>query len=259
MNERGHRRRAFHRVRQPGVQQELRGLAHRAHEQQQADERERIGMPAEEIDGLAGERRRLREDDVEVDRPRHHEDGEDAERETEIADTIDDEGLDRRGIGFGLVIPEPDQQIAREPHPFPAKEHLRQIVGGNECEHRKRKERQISKETRAMRVFFHVADGIKMHERRHGRDHHQHHRGQRIDAQRPIDLQIAGLDPGHQHDPLVDMAEADAREGDPRQSRGREQEQRRDQFGRARADDAAEKARDQTPEQREEDNRLIHG
>ena len=37
-----------------------------------------------------------------------------------------------------------------------------------------------------------------------------------------------------------------------------EQEQRRDQFGRARADDAAEQARDQAAEQRKEDDRLIH-
>jgi len=33
MDQRRHRRRAFHGVRQPGVQQELGGLAHRAHEQ----------------------------------------------------------------------------------------------------------------------------------------------------------------------------------------------------------------------------------
>ena len=45
MDQRGDRRRAFHRVRQPGVEQELRRLAHRAHEQQQADDRHRVEVP----------------------------------------------------------------------------------------------------------------------------------------------------------------------------------------------------------------------
>ena len=70
VDQRRDRRRAFHRVGQPGVQQELRRLAHRAHEQQQADQRQRVDVPAEEVDGLAGERGRLREDGVEVDRRR---------------------------------------------------------------------------------------------------------------------------------------------------------------------------------------------
>ena len=68
MDQRGDRRRAFHGVGQPGVQQELRRLAHRAHEQQQADERQRVGMPAEERHGLADQRGRLRKDGVEIDR-----------------------------------------------------------------------------------------------------------------------------------------------------------------------------------------------
>src|SRR5436190_22970521 len=78
-------------------------------------------MPAEEIDGLAGQRRRLREDGVEVDRLRHHKHGEDAECEAEIADAVDDEGLDRGGVGLGLVVPEADQEIAREAYPFQPK------------------------------------------------------------------------------------------------------------------------------------------
>ena len=40
----------FHRVGQPGVQQELRRLAHRAHEQQQADDGQRVESHAEEAE-----------------------------------------------------------------------------------------------------------------------------------------------------------------------------------------------------------------
>src|SRR2546427_8379552 len=45
------RRRALHRVREPGVEQELRRLAHGAHEQQQADQRQRVDDPGEELNG----------------------------------------------------------------------------------------------------------------------------------------------------------------------------------------------------------------
>src|SRR6516162_3520680 len=102
------------------MQQELRGLAHRPHEQEQTDSGERIDVPAEEMKALAGERRRLGEDGVEVDRASKIEHGENAERKPEIANAIDDEGLDSGRIGFRLVIPEADQQIAREAHPLPA-------------------------------------------------------------------------------------------------------------------------------------------
>ena len=94
------RRRAFHRVGQPGVQAELRRFAHGADEQQQAVSGQRRHMHAEEVITLvppspAPRRTRCRNrSDAE-----QHEDGEDAEREAEIADPVDDEGLDRRGVG----------------------------------------------------------------------------------------------------------------------------------------------------------------
>ncbi len=145
-------------------------------------ERQRVGLPAEEVDGLAGERRRLREDGVEVDRAGHHEHGEDAEREAEIADTVDDERLDRRRVRLRLVIPEADQQIARKAHALPAEEELDEVVGRHQHQHREGEQRQVGEEARPVRVLFHVADGIEVHECRHGRDHHQHDGDQRIDA-----------------------------------------------------------------------------
>ena len=188
MDQRGDRRRAFHGVGQPGVQQELRRLAHRAHEQQQADQRERVRLPAEGWNGLARQRRRLREHGVEIDRADQHEQRKDAEPEAEVADPVDDEGLDRRRIGFRLVIPDPDQQIARQTDAFPAEIELHQVVGGHQHQHEEGENRQVGEETRPVRVLLHVADGIKMHEAGYRRHHHQHHRGERVDAQRPVHL-----------------------------------------------------------------------
>src|SRR6266568_1110522 len=45
----------------------------------------------------------------------HHEHGEDAEREAEIADPVDDEGLDGGRVRLRLVVPEADEQIAHQP------------------------------------------------------------------------------------------------------------------------------------------------
>ena len=95
MDEGGDWRRAFHGVGQPGVQQELRRLAHRAHEKKQANHGQRIHLIPED-----GHHHRLLlarrgEDRVEIDVAENVVDGEDAQREAEIADAVDDEGLDR--------------------------------------------------------------------------------------------------------------------------------------------------------------------
>ena len=148
----------------------------------------------EKVKALADQVGRLGEDRVEVDRAGQQEDGEDAEREAEIADPVDDEGLDRGGVGLRLVEPEADQQIAREPDAFPAEEQLHEIVGRHQHQHGEGEERQVGEEARLVRVVGHVADGIEVHERRDGGHHDQHHRGERIDAQRPVDLQVADSD-----------------------------------------------------------------
>ena len=95
---------------------------------------------------------------------RQHEDQENAEREAEIADAVDDEGLDRGGVGRGLFVPEADQQIGREADAFPAEEHLHEIVGRHQHQHGEGEQRQIGEEARPVRILVHVADRIEMDE-----------------------------------------------------------------------------------------------
>ena len=113
------------------------------------------------------------------------EDGEDAERKAEIADAVDDEGLDGGGAGRGLVIPEADQEVGGEADALPAEEQLDEIVGGDQRQHGEGEQREIGEEARPVRVLLHVADGVEMHEARDRGHHHQHHGGQRVDAERP--------------------------------------------------------------------------
>ena len=181
VDQRGHRRRPFHGVRQPGMQQELGRLAHRAHEQEEADQRQRIDVPGQEMNGLAGQRRRLRKDCGEIHRSSHHEDRKDAERKAEVANAIDHEGLDRRRIRLRLMKPESDEQIAHQPNALPAEEQLDQIVGRHQRQHREGEQRQIGEEARPVRVLFHVADGIEVDEGRDRGHHHEHDRCERVD------------------------------------------------------------------------------
>src|SRR5215213_7910033 len=114
MDQRRDRGRPLHGVGQPGVEQELRRLAHRAHEEEEAGERQRVPLDAEEAEARIGEVADAREDALEGDRAEQHEDEEDTEGEAEIANPVDDEGLDGGGPGRVLLVPEADQEIARE-------------------------------------------------------------------------------------------------------------------------------------------------
>ena len=166
MDQGGNRRRAFHRVRQPGVQAKLRRLAHRADEQQQAQRGQDIDVVAGKDEALAHHGRRGGEHRVEIQGLEHGIDAENAQREAEIADAVDDERLDRGGVGGRACVPEADQQIGRQAHAFPAEEQLQEIVGRHQHQHGEGEQRQIGEEARPVRVFVHVADGIEMHERR---------------------------------------------------------------------------------------------
>ena len=179
VNERRNRGWAFHGVRQPGVQQELRRLTHRAHEEQQAGDRYRallVELIAEEVQNnligisstISGEEiGGSSEDRVVIDRLEQREDTEDTEQEAEVADAVDDESLHGGSIGRRPLEPEANQKVRGQTHTFPAEEHLDQIVRRNQREHGEGEERQISEEARTMRIVVHISNGIDMHESRH--------------------------------------------------------------------------------------------
>ena len=188
----------------------------------------------------------------------HREDGEDAEREAEIADAVDDEGLDRGRIGGRLVIPEADEQVAHQPNAFPTEEELEKVIRRDQRQHGEGEEREIGEEARPVRVLVHVADGIEVDEAGHGGDDHEHHGGQRVDAKRPDRFQIAGDDPVHELDADVVALKRDLIEREPGQQ-ARDQNQRRgDGFAGARAGKPPEQAREDRPDQGQEENSLIH-
>ncbi len=247
-------RRALHGVGEPGVQQELRRLAHGAHEQQQAQRRQDVDLVAEELEALAGHAGRGVEQLVEVDGVEHREQPEDAEREAEVADAVDDEGLDGRRVGLGLGVPEADQQVGEEADALPAEEHLHEVVGRHQHQHGEGEAAEVGEEARAAVVLLHVADGVDVHERGDRRHDDEHHRRQRVDLERPADVEFARRDPALDGDVRRLVAEADAIEDDPRQHAGDEQQAGGDQLRGTRPEQAAEQAGDEPAERRQEDD-----
>jgi hypothetical protein len=166
-------------------------VAHGTDKEEEADQGHDVYLHPEERHGLADLVGSRREHGVVLHRVEHGEDGEDAEREAEIADAVDDEGFDRRGVGSRLVVPEADQEVGGEANALPAEEQLDKIVRGDERQHGESEHRQVSEEALLVRVVIHVADGIEVHEAGHGGYHHQHHCRERVDAERPGALQRA--------------------------------------------------------------------
>jgi hypothetical protein len=116
VDESGHWGRASHRVGQPDIQRNLRRLSGGAHQQQQRDDGENPS---------AGFRRhafRRIKHFREVERAELPEYQEYRQRETKVADAVDDECLVPGGGGKLLREVESDQQIAAQPHAFPADE-----------------------------------------------------------------------------------------------------------------------------------------
>ena len=204
VNERAHGRRAFHRVRQPDVQRHLAGLAHRAAEEQQPNRRAQPHADPGRLRDELGERGLLhapRPTVVEEQRARLRAEPQDAEEEKHVADARGDEGFLRRRRRARFMEPEPDEQIARETHHFPAHEEQEQVVRDDEAEHRRREEREEREEAREVVVVRHVADAEDEDERADERDHHEHRRRERV--QHPAELEGSFAE----HEPVEVMRE----------------------------------------------------
>ena len=217
-----------------------------------------VDLHPQKFHGLADLVRGRGEHRVVLQGVEHGEDGEDAEREAEIADAVDDEGLDGGGIGRGPVVPEADEEVAHQADALPAEEELKEVVRRHQRQHGEGEEREIGEEARAVRVLLHVADGVEVHEARDRGHHHQHHGGKRVDAKRPGGLQRAGIDEAQQLDARLMPLDADLIEGEPGKQRGDQHEARGDDFACARGHEPAEEAGEDGADQREKDDRLIH-
>ena len=250
--------RALHRVGQPGVQKELRRFSHGTDEQQHRDQVGRPPVAPEEGDGLLAQIGRCGEDIIQFDRIDQKEQPEYTQCKAEIADPVDDERLDRGGIGRGLAIVKPDQQVRGDANAFPPEKHLHKVVRGDQRQHGESEERQERKETRLidlalvpLRVVVHIAEAVEVNHRRDRRHHDQHDRRQPVQPDRPVGGKAARFDPAQNLNVLGFAVEV--QENDPAQATGQKEHARGHPHRRRLADDppakAADDGTDQGPEQ----------
>ena len=176
VDQRRDRRRARHRIGQPDVQRNLRRLAGRADEQQDADQARRHG-------GNGGPLMNARIDRVHVQRAERLVEHEHAEQEAGVADAVGDEGLLAGARLVGVLEPEADQQIRREPHAFPADEQDQQRPAQHEHQHEEQEQVQVGEVAGVARVVLHVADRVDVDQRADAGDDQHHHRGEAVEVE----------------------------------------------------------------------------
>ena len=263
MDQRRHRGRAFHGVRQPSVQEQLRRFAHRPDEQEDTNQVGRVPVSPQEMQVGFSQRRGCGKDIVKLDAVGQIEQRKDAQSKTKVAHAVDHKGLDRGSIGGGLAVVEADQKVGGDAHAFPAKEHLHKVVRRHQREHGKGKERQIGKEARPVRlirtpvvVMGHVAERIQVHERRDRVDHNQHDRGQPVNPDAPFGRQSPAFDKAQDGD-LLGLT-VKGQEDDPRQDRRQKHQSGGQDLRRTLANETPAKAAQNGPDQRSKENDLSH-
>mmetsp|Transcript_18462 Transcript_18462/g.30082 ORF Transcript_18462/g.30082 Transcript_18462/m.30082 type:complete len:560 (-) Transcript_18462:6106-7785(-) len=259
----GHRRRPLHRVRQPGVQDQLRRFAHGPDKEQHGNQVGGIPLAPEEGQLRFGNRGHRGKDVVKADAVGEEKERKDTKRKAKITHPVDHKGLDRGGIGAWLAVIEPDEKVGGHAHPFPAKEHLDQIIGRHQHQHRKGKKAEIGKEAGLvalaffpLRVLVHVAERIEVDEGRHRGDHDQHGGREAIQADGPIGAQAAALDPAQDLNALRGAVKG--QEHDPGQDGRQEQHAGGNPHGRGLAKDAPAKAAEQCANQRGKEDNGFH-
>ena len=181
MDHRRDRGRAFHRVGQPDVQRHLRRLAHGADEQEQADQAQHA--QAGKRRQLLCQRLALGEHGGIVQAAGGGQQRPHAEQKPEIAQAVDQEGLEPRARRPRAGVPEPDQQVRHQADPLPADEQQQEVVRHHQQQHGEGEQRQVGEEPDIAGVPAHVADAVDVHQQRDEGDHDHHHHAQGIDQE----------------------------------------------------------------------------
>ena len=192
VDQRADRRGAFHRVRQPDVERNLRRFADGADEQQDGND----GEHARVSHRFRGHLREALEHVAEVERAERPEREQDADRESGVSQARGDEGFLAGGDGRLLQEPEANQQVAAQAHAFPPDEHHDQVRGQHQREHEEDEKVQVAEEAVVAALVRHVAGGIDVHQRADEGDHQQHDDSELVDLQRETDAEASGGEPG---------------------------------------------------------------
>ena len=207
VNESGDGCGAFHRVGEPDVEGNLRGLADRAEDEQKSDGGEDAAVPSGiDADGV--------EDVGEVERAELADDEEHREQKAEVADAVDDEGF-FAGVGGGVFLEvEADEQVGGETDALPADEHQKEAFGEHEDGHEEHEEVEVGEEAPVPLFVRHVADGVDVDQKADAGDDAEHDESEVVDSEGEVDLKAGDCDPWLADD-LNHLGSARGLHGDP--------------------------------------------
>ena len=190
--------RAFHRIRKPDVQRDLAGLAGGPAEDEDADggrEGEAEDGGVRDECGQGGAFEASRAGVVEKQRAGFGVEPDHAEEEDEVTDAGGNEGFLGGGGGFGLGVPEADEEVGSKADDLPAHEEEQEAVRDDDAEHGSGEEREKTEEAGEVLVVLHVAGAVDEDEQADEGDHDEHDRGERVEHPSELQPLIAELEP----------------------------------------------------------------
>ncbi len=188
MDQGRHRGRTLHGVGQPDVQRHLGRLAHATHEQADARPTQKgaldgagfhMGEQFEIVQGTGG-----------------GEEGQDAQPETPVADTV---GQERLLVGVGcrmFVEEEADQQVTGQAHQLPEHVQEEQVVRQHDAHHGEGEKAQEGEEPFVAPVPVHISHRVQVDHETDDTHDHQHDGGHAVDQDPRVDAEAADVQPG---------------------------------------------------------------
>ncbi len=95
---------------------------------------------------------------------------------------------------LGRVVPEGDQQVRRQTDALPAEVEHHVVVAEHQQQHRRDEQVEVAEEPPAARVVRHVPDRVEVDQEAHPGDQQHEDRGQRVEEQPEVDLEVADRD-----------------------------------------------------------------
>ncbi len=192
-----HRGGSGHRVREPEVERELRGLGEGADED--ADQ-------AEVHQGPVAPARRRRQQLADGVGLRDLTEQQDPRQQHQPPGCRDQQRLPRGAATRRRLVLEADQEERGQARQLPEDEQRDQIVGGDAADHRDDERREQQEEASPPGVFRQVSGGIDEHHRPHPRDQEQEQHGEAVEPEGELHAKAGHPGPAHlaERQPVAD-------------------------------------------------------
>src|ERR1700733_11474085 len=120
------------------------------------------------------------------------------DEKSKVANAIYNERLFTRRRRRILREPEPDQQIRRQTHAFPANEHHQVIVSQHQGQHEKHEQIEIAEKPVVAGIVPHVADGVNVNQKSNSTHYQQHYERELIKIEGKVNGETSSANPVRQ-------------------------------------------------------------